>query len=443
MKRQLLTKLLQWKEAPTRKPLLIQGARQVGKSYLLTTLLADHYPKTHYIDLMATRSAHSIFEGDLDPNTIHASLETTLNTRINPETELIIFDEIGECPNAIKSLKFFAEQQPTWNIATSGSTIGLLESFPVGKVNGHTLRPMNFAEFVNAVGSDIQKELLEQTTITAAAHQQLWKLLTDFLFVGGMPEAVLQWKNSTRSGHEAEEQVKSVQRNILEGFERDFGKYGGKVSALHLNQVFSSVPKQLSYDLDDTTNRYKFKDVIPKRRSFRDFERIIDWLERTQLVSKNYPVATAQTPLAIHSQQNRFKLFFLDIGLLGQSLGIEGRILDRTDAPYKGPILENFVQNELLALGLTHTYSWDSNNKAEIEFLLEAPDTVVPLEVKSGRKSRARSLASYIKRYQPPRALKLVAQQGGDKPADGLYKLPAYFLSAAYKWATKPASTEI
>jgi len=435
MERKLLDELLAWKGYPQRKPLLLDGARQVGKSYLLKYLLGRTYKNVHHIDFLESPQAHKAFELSLSPNDILSSLEVFLGTPIDPTKELLILDEIGECPKAVKSLKFIAERCPTWHVAASGSTIGLLDSFPVGKVSGFTLRPMNFTEFLRATSSEVVVDRFESFDRTLSTHEVLWSHFLEYLFVGGMPEAVAAWKQFELKGEAARKKVRGIQVDIIRGYERDFGKYSGAVNAMHINTVFQNVAETLGQAPDTGAKRYRFSGVIPKRAGYRDFERIIDWLERTQLISKNYILQKPHMPLASQKKASWFKLFYLDVGLLLAALDSSENLIN-LDELYKGAIVENFVQNEFLSYGLRHTFGWQKN-KAELEFLLQSKSSVIPVEVKAGRSSMAKSLRSYVDQYAPSNQLKLTKSAGGTESANGLWTLPLYYCRQGFELVTQ------
>lgn len=415
MQRLLLNELLNWKKNQRRKPILLDGARQVGKSYLLKELFGKtHFENVHVIDFLKKPNATLLFEQDLDPERLIDDLNLFLNTEINPETDLIIFDEIGECTKAVQSLKFIAEDKPNWFVCASGSNIGLLDTFPVGKVHGLTLRPMNFEEFLLAVGRKTQHSVFMKTDRRMIAHDQLWPILIDYFFVGGMPEAVQNWVTSKeQTTVQRRNQVRQIQKDILQGYERDFGKYSGKVNALHINQVFKNTVNQLQNNIEGNTKRFVFKGVIEKKSSYKDFANVIDWLEKTHLVSKCYAISEKpRMPLRAIRRESIFKLFYLDIGLLCCELGINESALNMGDVLFKGVIAENFIQNELLSYGYNETYSW-SVNTAEIEFLLETIEGIIPVEVKAGTNTKAKSLTSYKERYVPHKTIKLIGSVGG------------------------------
>lgn len=427
MKRLLLNELLNWKQQENRKPILLDGARQVGKSYLLKELFGKEYFKNiHIIDFLKTPNAALLFEDDLEPNRIIDGINLFLKKKINPETELIIFDEIGECPKAVQSLKFIAEDKPNWFVCASGSNIGLLDSFPVGKVHGLTLRPMNIEEFILAIGSDLEYSAFDNMDRREIVHKQLWSLLIDYFFVGGMPESVQSWLDTKdQSTSVRRKKVRQIQKDILQGYERDFGKYSGKVNALHISQVFKNVIDQIYKNIDGNTKRFVFKGVIEKKSSYRDFANIIDWLERTHLISKCYVITERpRIPLRAIRKESFFKLLYLDVGLLCCALGMNESALNMGNMLFKGVIVENFVQNELLSYGCSETYSW-SVNTAEIEFILENGNNVIPVEVKAGENTKAKSMVSFKERYSPDKTIKLIGAVGGTNTDDIV--LPLYY----------------
>lgn len=427
MKRLLLNELLSWKQQENRKPILLDGARQVGKSYLLKKLFGkEHFKNTYTIDFLKTPDANLLFEDDLDPDRIIDGINLFLKKRINPETDLIIFDEIGECPKAVQSLKFIAEDKPNWFVCASGSNIGLLDSFPVGKVHALTLRPMNIEEFILALGSDLEYSAFHKMDRREIVHKQLWSLLIEYFFVGGMPESVQSWLNTKdKPTSVRRKKVRQIQKDILQGYQRDFGKYSGKVNALHISQVFKNVINQIQKNIDGNTKRFIFKGVIEKKSSYRDFANIIDWLERTHLVSKCYVITVMpRIPLRAIRKESFFKLLYLDVGLLCCELGMNESALNMGDMLFKGVIAENFVQNELLSYGYNETYSW-SVNTAEIEFILENGNDVIPVEVKAGKNTKAKSLVSFKERYNPDKTIKLIGAVGGTNTHDIV--LPLYY----------------
>jgi predicted AAA+ superfamily ATPase len=428
IQRKLLNELITWKNQPLRKPVLIDGARQTGKTYLLQHLFGAMFPRVLRIDFLEQPIFKQAFEGGLSPDEILTNLELITNQPFDRTRDLLILDEIGECGRAVTSLKYFAEQAPNCYVTASGSNIGLLTSFPVGKVQQYNCRPLTFQEFLFASNEDIIIRAFEQQLQSDVAHHQLMDRLTDYFFTGGMPEAVSVWytKNSLLDRIHA---VSEVHNNLIEGYRRDFGKYGYKADANVIEAVFNSIPSQLSSVLDDSVKRFKFKNVHERKSRYNDFENAILWLKRCRLALANYPISgTPHYPLGAHHKENIQKLFLFDTGILNHMLGTTYRQIKQQNYAYKGYVAENFAQQELVALGFDPTFSWH-DARAEIEFLVQAEDgEIVPIEVKSGKRTRARSLDSYRTKCRPSKTLKLTGTQGSGALEKIDIVLPLYFI---------------
>ncbi len=429
MQRKLLPKLLEWKSRPKRKPLLIDGARQTGKTYLLQTLLGKTFKHTLHIDFLESPELTQAFEGSLSPDNILSNLELLTGEVFNAESDLLILDEIGESPRAVTSLKYFAEQAPHMFVAASGSNIGLLTAFPVGKVEQHNLHPLTFREFLDASGETALIRAYAEQINSAAAHTKLFDKLTDYYFTGGMPEAVQTWFDmKSASIIERVSAVSAVHRNLVSGYLRDFGKYSGKVDAGLIEAVFRNVPSQLSSVQDESVKRFRFKGVHERKSRYNDFENAILWLEKCRLVLKNFPVdGMPRSPLAAYRKDNKVKLFLMDTGLLNHMLGSSYKEIKQQAFEYKGYIAENFVQQEFAAYGLSPTFSW-GDARAEIEFIATTEDgDIIPIEVKSGKRTRARSLESYVTKCQPKKTIKLTGTQGSSPLEKEHLVLPLYY----------------
>lgn len=429
MKRVLLEKLIAWKEQKARKPLLIDGARQTGKTYLLQELFGQNFPNTLRLDFLENPTLKEAFDGSLSPDDILMNIELLTGQTFNAKTDLLILDEIGECERAVTSLKYFAEKTPTYYIAASGSNIGLLNAFPVGKVEQYYLRPLTFLEFLYASQENALIKAFETQTNTAAAHIKLFDKLTDYYFTGGMPEAVASWfDNNDISILERVGKVTQIHANLVEGYRRDFGKYAGKVDAQLIESVFNSIPSQLSALIDESVKRFKFKNVFERKSRYADFESAIHWLSRCRLALTNYPIeGRPKSPLAAYKKDNLVKLFLFDVGLLNHMLGTNYKEIKQQGYEYKGYIAENFVQQELTAIGIDPSYSWN-DARAEIEFLLTNEEgNVIPVEVKSGKRTRAKSLQSYITKCAPDKTFKLTGTQGSPALEQTNIVMPVYY----------------
>ena len=435
MERDLLTALLRWKAKPERKPLLIDGARQTGKTYLLQELFGRQFAKVLRIDFLESPQMQDAFAGSLNPADVLGNIELLIGQPFNIATDLLILDEIGECPRAVTALKYFAEQTPQAFIAASGSNIGLLNTFPVGKVEQYNLRPLTFREFLLASGETMLLKAYDAGQNSVAAHTKLFDKLTDYYFTGGMPEAVSLWfAMAEQSPLERVKAVSQVHADLLAGYVRDFGKYSGKVDAGLIEAVFTAVPAQLAAVMDESVKRFKFKNVYERKSRYQELESGIIWLEKCRLILKNYPVeGTPRSPLAAYKKDNMVKLFLFDVGLLNHMLGVSYLEIKQQSYDYKGYIAENFVQQELAALGFDPTFSWN-DARAKIEFILaDESGNVIPLEVKSGKRTKARSLQSYIEKCNPMKTIKLTGTQGSSPLEQQHLVYPLYYATQAVR----------
>lgn len=429
MKRQLLDKLLTWKAKSKRKPLIVDGARQTGKTYLLQTLLGREFENVLRIDFLENPEFSDAFSGALTPENIISNLELLTGKIFNPASDLLILDEIGECSRAVTALKYFAEKAPLMFVVASGSNIGLLGSFPVGKVEQHKLRPLTFHEFLWASGQDILIKAYENQLNSVVAHSKLFEQLIDYYFTGGMPEVVTTWfKLADQSILERTQAVSNIHADLVEGYKRDFGKYSGKLDAQLIESVFTHIPSQLSSVLDASVKRFKFKGVYDRKSRYADFESAISWLHRCRLTLQNHPIeGTPRSPLAAYKKNNKIKLFFFDVGLLNHILDTGYKEIKLQSYEYKGYIAENFVQQELAAIGIEPSFSW-GDARAEIEFIISNDSgQIVPIEVKSGRRTRAKSLQSYITKCKPHKTIKLTGTQGSSASEKEHIVMPLYY----------------
>ncbi|QDF76765.1 MULTISPECIES: ATP-binding protein [Shewanella] len=429
MQRNLLNALIAWKNKPVRKPLLIDGARQTGKTYLLQELFGNTFANILRIDFLENPAYKEAFDGSLSPDELVMNIELLTNQAFNPETDLLIFDEIGECERAVTSLKYFAEKAPSYFVAASGSNIGLLNTFPVGKVEQYNLRPLTFQEFIYASNEQALIKAFDSQASTPAVHTKLMDKLTDYFFTGGMPEAVSAWYQFKDSSIlERVEKVTKIHADLVEGYRRDFGKYAGKVDATLIESVFNSIPAQLSLVSDESVKRFKFKHVHERKSRYSDFETAIHRLNCCRLALPNYPIeGLPKSPLAAYKKENMVKLFLFDVGLLNHMLGSSYKEIKQQNYEYKGYVAENFVQQELTAIGVDPSYSWN-DARAEIEFILATDEgDIVPVEVKSGKRTRAKSLTSYVEKCTPSKTFKLTGTQGSSALEQTNIVMPLYF----------------
>ncbi len=430
LERSLTRSLLDWQDKPARKPILINGARQTGKTFLVKNIFANSnkFRRSFYLDFERDPTLEMLFDDNLSPKSVIDNIGLRFGEPVDVSNDLVIFDEIGSCERALQSLKYVAEDFPHAFFIATGSNIGLLQSFPVGKVDILDLYPLTYEEFLIASSSPVVIDAYHNYLNSSEAHKQFWSTFLDYCYVGGMPEAVTHWNSRNNALVERVNSVKQVHRNLIESHSYDFGKYAGIQSAHHIESVFRNVPLQLRKNIDGSVKRFRFRDTIQNKKRYTELQGPIDWLSKAKLVSKNYPITQQPVPpLHSHIKENVFKLFLFDIGLLGYLTGMSYEDHRCQTTIFKGFIAENFVQNELIAKGLNHTYSWEQN-QAEIEFVIRnSRGDVIPVEVKSGARTQAKSLTSYIKRYNPDLAVKLIAARGG---THGILKtVPLYYAS--------------
>ena len=432
LQRTLYDKLLKWRKSTTRKPLLLQGARQTGKSYLLEHFAKNEFANLFLFNFEKNPGLKEIFKSDLDPQRIISELSLASGKSINPESDIVIFDEIQESPKTISSLKYFSEEMPELVLAGAGSLLGVKlanESFPVGKVEFLHLYPLSFAEFLKAAGNKLLVETLKTDnlqSIPTIAHDKLWLLLKEYFITGGMPQVVNEYLKLRSTPVEAREKVRILQRGLLDSYYKDFAKHSGSNNALHIVSVFENIPMQLAGNLEGSVNRYKFKDVIPGKKGFTALQGPIEWLIQAGLAIKVKVCNRAELPLEAFSKPNMFKLFVFDVGLLGCLLDLPVEaILNDDYGICKGYVAENFVAQELMTAGCRNLYSWTERN-SEIEFMIIEKDFIVPLEVKSGMRTQAKSLQQYIRRYSPPRAIILSRRNFTEKIDSCIQYMPLY-----------------
>lgn len=416
MRRDISTKLKEWLNSPTRKPLILKGARQVGKTFAITEFGKGYFEKCHSFNFEENKNIHSIFEKDLDPKRIIEELAYVNQTPIDGKKDVVFFDEIQECPRALTSLKYFCEKMPELAVISAGSLLGIKlsqESFPVGKVDFLHLYPMNFREFLAANESQMLLDAYDNASVKnpplEMAHEQLWRELLNYYVTGGMPQAVLAYIANKADKLTAFNETRRAQKALINGFSKDFAKHSGKNNSIHIVSVFENIPMQLSAQTDASTKRYRFNHVIPGKKSFAQLQGPIDWLETAGIAIKIGICNRAEIPLKAFCKNNLFKLLIFDVGLLGSMLGLPAQsILGQDYGIAKGYLAESFVAQELLAAGAGELYSWTERN-SEIEFLIYIDGPIVPVEVKAGHRTKAKSLRQFMIKYAPDRAVKLSA----------------------------------
>ncbi len=431
MHRTLLDTLVEWKSSADRIPVMLDGARQVGKSYLIEQLFgANHFDNVFKINFEDTPGAKQLFAESIKADELIERIAIFLGKDFHPATDLLFFDEIGLCQEALNSLKYFREQRPDIYLCASGSNIGLIERYPVGQAYELTLYPMSFYEFVLASGNEPLARAFEQQVRNDTVHDKLSELYRQHLFVGGMPAAVNKWFSSQSGIIKKTREVRKIHNDLIKGYIRDFGKYDAKNKflAAQLEAVFRNIPKQLSKAVDTNVKRFQFSQIIKGKSRYKDFQTLIDYLASTHLISKSKIIEGKPTvPLYANEQDGRFKLFVHDIGVLHALIGLPYPQIIQQAFSYKGYMAENFAQNEFLSAGVLSTYAWQSGNTAELEFLItNALGDIIPIEIKSGKHTKAKSLTVYMENYEPKMAYKLCDLIGGMRD-NNTHTRPVYY----------------
>lgn len=409
MERFLLKKLIEWKSASNRKPLILQGARQVGKTTLLRQFGADYFPAVHELNFEKDVKLAAFFEENIAPKHLVRELEYHLECSINPEKDLLIFDEIQACPRALTSLKYFAEEMPQLALCAAGSLLGIYlspVSFPVGKVDMLTLYPMTFEEFLLACGKLQILEVLQRVTlrdqIPDAAHRRLFEELKNYFITGGLPGVVKTYCEEKEGSLATFTKVRTMQHTLLTAYLADIAKHSGKVNAMHIARVWQSIPAKLDSSEDGSAAKYTFKDVIPGIDRYSRLVGPIDWLEAARLIIRVPIVNSGAIPFSAHQSENTFKLYLFDVGILGAMADLKPEtILNYDYGSYKGYFAENFIAQALLTTDFRKLYSWQEK-LAQVEFLYESDGKAIPLEVKSGWVTHSKSAQIFAKKYDSP-----------------------------------------
>lgn len=401
MQRVLYHQLLDWKNNNRRKPLLLQGARQAGKTYLINQFGQAEYANYVYLNFEQTPALKTLFTDDLRPAKIIENIGLYLGQKITATDTLICFDEIQNAPIALTSLKYFKEQAPEFHIIAAGSLLGVQlgksSSFPVGKVNFMTLYPLSFAEYLRAIGAEMLLEKIGEPwrqSIPDLLHEKLLEHLRMFLYVGGMPEVVQHYIN-----HQDIAVVREIQNEIVEAYQRDFSKYTNATQAIRLQEFWTSVPYQLARE----NKKFKYSDVRKKARAS-TFEQTIEWLQQAGLIQIAYQLRTPKLPLSGYADLSMFKIYLHDTGLLGAKLGLTSDIITRPNAlfvEYNGAFIENYVATELVKNYTTELFYWRSRGQAEVDFVIQHHQQILPIEVKSGLGRNTKSLRDYATKYEP------------------------------------------
>src|SRR3990167_2185726 len=357
MKRLILQDLKNWKRQTHRKPLIIKGIRQTGKTYILKQFGESDFSTFHYINFELNQKAVNLFKDNFNPKRILQELSFLLDTAIDEKKDLLIFDEIQACPNALTSLKYFAEQLPELALCCAGSLLGLHlgeTSFPVGKVDFFYMKPMCFSEFLEA--SEDQKSLyfLNQCkhtdVISDVVHAHLWQQFKIYLVTGGLPEVLQTYLENKKDLYTALTLVRKKQNEIIYGYYADVAKHAGKVNAMHIDRVWRAVPSQLAQSQNGSAKRFQFKGIISGVDRYQRLANVIDWLLAAELIIKIPIIEHVELPLMAYTEESHFKLYLFDVGILGALLDLPPKAILAYDyGTYKGYFAENFVAQEFIA----------------------------------------------------------------------------------------------
>lgn len=425
MERKIYKELLAWKNSTDRKPLILQGARQVGKTYIVNYFAGKEYSNSVYCNFEKDDGLPDFFK-DLTPEKIIRKLSLYKRKEIFQENTLIIFDEIQACPEAITSLKYFNEEANGYHIIALGSLLGVSVnrgnfSFPVGKVQFMTLYPLDFEEYLMARGEDGLIELIREcyernTPLDSAFHERALEYYKEYLFVGGMPEAVEEYGKNHNP-----DLVRIIQQTILESYQNDMGKYNRQSEIPKTRIVYKNISTQLAKE----NRKFQYKSIKRGGRAS-EFENAIEWLCLAGIASQNYRIEQIMLPLNAYRSLTDFKFYMNDVGLCGASQDIhyedimgENPLLDN----FKGGLTENYVFNQLTENGLS-LYYWTSGCQAEVDFITRIGEDIIPIEVKAKVNNRARSLGVYVERYKPSYAIRISQKNFGFE--NGMKSVPLY-----------------
>jgi predicted AAA+ superfamily ATPase len=435
MKRSAYNQLLQWKESASRKPLILQGARQVGKTFLVNDFGKNEYTNFVYLNFEQNESLQTFFDQSLYPERIIADLGLFLGKKITAKDTLLFFDEIQVAPKVLTSLKYFQEQAPDYHIIAAGSLLGVSmgkkSSFPVGKVNFLTMQPMSFSEYLLAMGENLMVEMLGEIStvqpLSELIHEKLLQHLKMYLFLGGMPEVVQNYIDNRDIV-----QVRVIQNEILEAYKRDFSKYDEPNQEVRTSEFWNSIPGQLAKE----NKKFKYADIRHGARSAM-FEQTVEWLRGAGLINVVYNLTTPKKPLSAYADYTKFKVYLHDVGLLAAKLNVPSELIvtpSELFSEFNGAFIENFVAQELVYYNLqSKQYYWTSRGEAEVDFIVETDNNIYPVEIKSGTSRNLKSLRSYSIKYNPGNIFRISPRNLIQ--SDDFINIPLYAVNVLFKLA--------
>lgn len=425
MKRKITQQLVEWKNSSARKPLILNGARQVGKTFILREFGRENYKNTVYVNLESNGTVASMFNDDISPSKLIKYLEAETGERILPNETLIILDEIQSCERAVTSLKYFCEEAPDYHIAAAGSLLGVAinrnqTSFPVGKVNVLRLFPLDFEEFLTATGNDLLIDEItecytQMSPINEGLHQKALDLYHDYLIIGGMPEAVKAFIE-TNSYIDAS----LVQSSIIDSYTADMAKYASNSEAVKIRACYNSIPAQLAKD----NKKFQYK-VVQKGGSSSIFGASLEWLKQAGVILECQRVDQGNMPLPVYADQTSFKIYMSDVGLLvNKSQMSVNTIITGESNIFMGAVTENYIAQQLASKNYPLYYWTVANSQVELDFVLQKNDKIYAIEVKKGEHVRSRSLSVFKQKYSPDYAIRF-SQKNFGKTED-VISIPLY-----------------
>lgn len=400
MYRKIMEELIKWKQDKERKPLILRGARQVGKTYILKQFGQENYDGVAYFNFDHDIALQNMFENTKNPKSILEQLAFVYGKEIVPEKTLIVFDEIQECPNALNSLKYFKEEANEYHIISAGSLLGIRlshTSFPVGKVEFLNMYPMTFTEFLKADGQnnlvDYLNSVQDINNIPDIFFNKLEEKLKSYFIIGGMPEAVKSWIT-----YKDMERVNKIQEDILQSYESDFSKHTTSTEANRISIIWNSIPSQIARE-----NKKFLYQAAKNGARAREYEDAVNWLRDANVVNKIYNVTKPNMPLIAYQDLSAFKLYLNDVGLLRKKTNLSSRVIIEGDTlfqEFKGALTENYVLQTLVANGL-EPYYHTFDNRYEIDFIIQHQNEIIPIEVKAGKSLNNTSLKVYNEIHEP------------------------------------------
>ncbi len=400
MDRKIMNDLIKWKNDKNRKPLILRGARQVGKTYIIKQFGNENYNGIAYFNFDHDTELYNLFDNTKDPKRILEQLSFIYGKAIIPEKTLIVFDEIQECPNALNSLKYFEEEAKEYHIISAGSLLGIRlshTSFPVGKVDFLDMYPMTFSEFLKADNCENLVEYMNSIkqieNIPNIFFDRLSEKLKAYFIIGGMPEAVKSWIKEKDM-----EKINKIQENILRAYESDFSKHTTNIEANRISIIWNSIPSQISKE-----NKKFLYQVVKEGARAREYEGALNWLKDANIVYKVYNVTKPSMPLISYNDLSAFKIYLNDVGLLRKMTDLDSKIViegNKLFEEFKGALTENYVIQTLSSIGL-QPYYFTFDNRYEIDFMLQHKNNIVPIEVKSSENINNTSLKVYNEKYNP------------------------------------------